>query len=677
MSTPTHRPIRKLLIANRSEIALRIQRGANKLGIPTVAVYSQADATALHVSQAEQAYALGGNTAAESYLDQGKILAAAKACGANAIHPGYGFLSENAQFAQAVSDAGLIWVGPPAASMHKLASKAAAKRLAKQLGIPTLPAYYGSEQSLDHLVSEAKALGAPLMLKAASGGGGRGMRLLHDLSDDTVVRESIMGAQREALAGFGDAALVIERALLAPRHVEVQVFADQWGNCIHLGERDCSVQRRHQKIIEEAPSPAVNDKLRAQLGDWATRLATAAQYVGAGTVEFLLEGSAEDAHCYLMEMNTRLQVEHPVTEAITGLDLVEWQLRVAAGEALPLTQSQVQFQGHAIEVRLCAEDDNFVPQTGTVLGVEWPALANGLRIDHALAGGMEITPYYDSMLAKLIVHAPNRTQACAQLAAALRSTVIAGLPTNRQLLAACLEDKAFLSGQALIPFLTERKQEIAANLSDRRLENLHCAAAAIAIQAQSDLPCAFERNTKFLYGQETLALRLQTRRDLSSHAAVVQVEALQSGLTQSHTLERYTSENKHTTRLVWNGIDSSLVTHAIPKKTHDETGVQRWHVHLNGADFWLEDRSLAAPQVQLDDSGPWALRAPFNGKVVKLTVAAGDRVRAGQTLLVIESMKLEHSLLAKRAGIIQTVDVLQGQQVGTGQALLQALPEET
>jgi geranyl-CoA carboxylase alpha subunit len=639
MSTPLQTPIRKLLIANRGEIALRIQRGANKLGIPSVAVYSQADSKAPHVRQADQAYALGGNTAAESYLDPMKILAAARATGANAVHPGYGFLSENAEFAQAVSDAGLIWVGPTAASMHKLASKAAVKRLAKELEIPTLPAYYGSEQSLDHLLEQAKILGAPLMVKAASGGGGRGMRLLLDVSDSQAVREAILGAQREALAGFGDATLVIERALLAPRHVEVQVFADQWGNCIHLGERDCSVQRRHQKIIEEAPSPAVSESLRQKLGTWATRLASAADYVGAGTVEFLLEGSGDAAHSYLMEMNTRLQVEHPVTEALTGLDLVEWQLRIAAGQALPLTQSQVQFRGHAIEVRLCAEDDNFVPQTGTVLSVQWPRQDDGLRIDHALEDGLQVTPYYDSMLAKLIVHAPTREQACAQLASAMHNTVVAGLHTNRQLLAACLENQTFVSGNALITFLNERKQELTTALNSRRIANAHSAAAAITAQRQAPLACAFQRNASFIHAQAPLSLRLRAQRDHSSHDAFFHVEADHAGQTQQHHLRLQNHVGAHQLRFAWDGVDTTAVVVAIPWLPQDEVGVQRWHVHLNGADLWLEDRSLAAPQVPQDTSGPWSLRAPFNGKIVKLAVSVGEHVSTGQTLLVIESMK--------------------------------------
>ncbi len=669
-------PIRKLLIANRSEIALRIQRGAELLGIPTVAVYSDADANALHVSSAKQSFALGGDTAAQSYLDQGKILAAAKATGANAIHPGYGFLSENAEFAQAVSDAGLIWVGPPAAAMHKLASKAAAKQLAKELGIPTLPAYFGSEQSVDFLVSQAKQLGAPLMLKAASGGGGRGMRLVLDLTDEATLRDSITSAQREALAGFGDATLVIERALLAPRHVEVQVFADQWGNCIHLGERDCSVQRRHQKIIEESPSPAVSEKVRQQLGNWACSLAQAAQYVGAGTVEFLLDGQGDDARCYLMEMNTRLQVEHPVTEALTGLDLVEWQLRVAAGEALPLTQAQVQFRGHAIEVRLCAEDDNFVPQTGRVLGVHWPKAQAGLRIDHALEAGMQVTPFYDSMLAKLIVHAPTREQACQQLATALRATVVAGLQTNRQLLATCLSDSVFVSGNALIPYLNDRKAEIASTMKRERDALAPCAAAALCTQKVPTLACTFERSSRWVQAEQKIGLRLHTQRDLATFAPQIQVTVDIHGKFSEHCLVGPKSSSHNALSVRWDGVDHTAMAYAIPKQPQDENGVQHWHVHVNGADFWLEDRSLAAPLVMQDTTGPWTLRAPFNGKIVKLAVSAGEHVSAGQALLVLESMKLEHSIVAKRAGIVQSIDVVQGQQVGPGQTLLQALPEE-
>ena len=404
--------MKRLLIANRGEIARRVIRTARRMGIATVAVHSDADRGALHVREADSAVALGGMASAESYLRIDKLIAAARASGADAVHPGYGFLSENADFAQAVLDAGLTWVGPPPAAIHALGSKSAAKALAQRQGVPVLPGYFGADQRDETFAAEAQRIGYPLMVKAVAGGGGRGMRLVHEAAQ---LPAALQSARSEALAGFGNGDLLIERALLRPRHVEVQVFADAHGHCIHLGERDCSVQRRHQKIIEESPSPAVSPELRAELGRCAVALAQGAGYVGAGTVEFLLEGG----QFYLMEMNTRLQVEHPVTEMLTGLDLVEWQLKIARGEPLPLSQDQVRLQGHAIEVRLCAEDERFTPHAGTVQRFAAPPLSEGLRFDHALEDGTVVTPHYDALLGKLIAHAPTRAEAIGRLAQAL------------------------------------------------------------------------------------------------------------------------------------------------------------------------------------------------------------------------------------------------------------------
>ena len=413
--------MKKILIANRGEIARRVIATAHRMGLQTVAVYSDADAAALHVREATTAYALGGNASSDSYLRVDKLLAAAKATGADAVHPGYGFLSEDAGFAQAVLDAGLTWIGPPPAAIRAPGSKAAAKALAAAQGVPCLPGYAGDDQREARFVAEAAKIGYPVMVKAVAGGGGRGMRLVTEAAQ---LPAALKSASSEALAGFGNGDLLIERAVLHPRHVEVQVFADAHGHAIHLGERDCSVQRRHQKIIEEAPSPAVSPELRARMGQCAVALAQGAGYVGAGTVEFLVEGD----QFFLMEMNTRLQVEHPVTEAITGLDLVEWQLRVARGEPLPLTQEQVALHGHAIEVRLCAEDENYVPHAGRIRHFNAPPAAAferaPLRFDHAIEAGGEVTPHYDAMLGKLIVHAPTRTEAINALIGARRHAVL-------------------------------------------------------------------------------------------------------------------------------------------------------------------------------------------------------------------------------------------------------------
>jgi geranyl-CoA carboxylase alpha subunit len=435
--------MKRLLVANRGEIARRIIRSAKAMGIATVAVHSDADAGALHVLDADASFALGGQTAAESYLRIARLVAAARATGADAVHPGYGFLSENADFAEAVVDAGLGWVGPPAAAIRALGSKSALKQRAAHLEIPCLPSYAGEDQSHECFAREAQRIGYPVMVKAAAGGGGRGMRLVmqaHALAD------ALRSARSEAESAFGHGELLLERALLAPRHVELQVFADARGHCIHLGERDCSVQRRHQKIIEESPSPAVDAELRERMGACAVRLAQSAGYVGAGTVEFLLDGR----DFYLMEMNTRLQVEHPVTEALTGLDLVEWQIRVARGEALPFAQGDVSLRGHAIEVRLCAEDEQFTPHAGTVQRFEAP---QGVRMDHALSDGAVVSPHYDSMIGKLIVHQPTRREAIDCMLRALSELRIVGIQTTVPLHREILRHAAFVEGRMDTTFI--------------------------------------------------------------------------------------------------------------------------------------------------------------------------------------------------------------------------------
>ena len=420
---------KSLLVANRGEIALRVMRTARRMGLRTIAVYSDADRDAPHVRFADTAFHIGGSAPKDSYLNIQAVLRVE----GEAVHPGYGFLSENADFADAVLKAGRVWIGPPPAAIRAMGNKANAKAIAAKAGVPVLPTYDGDPEY-------------PVMIKALAGGGGRGMRLVHAKAD---LAAALKSAQSEAEHAFGDGRVLLEKALLRPRHVEVQVFADGHGNCIHLGERDCSVQRRHQKLIEESPSPAVDARLRAAMGEAAVAAAKAVAYVGAGTVEFLLE----DGRFWFMEMNTRLQVEHPVTELVTGYDLVEWQLRVAAGDPLPAKQDEVRFTGHAIEARLCAEDParDFLPQAGTL--AKWEP-SPSVRVDHALASGIDIPPFYDSMIAKLIAHAPTRDGARAQLAAALEETVADGLPTNKDYLAAVLRDQRFADGEATTEFLS-------------------------------------------------------------------------------------------------------------------------------------------------------------------------------------------------------------------------------
>ena len=420
---------KSLLVANRGEIALRVMRTARRMGLRTIAVYSDADRDAPHVRFADTAFHIGGSAPKDSYLNIQAVLRVE----GEAVHPGYGFLSENADFADAVLKAGRVWIGPPPAAIRAMGNKANAKAIAAKAGVPVLPTYDGDPEY-------------PVMIKALAGGGGRGMRLVHAKAD---LAAALKSAQSEAEHAFGDGRVLLEKALLRPRHVEVQVFADGHGNCIHLGERDCSVQRRHQKLIEESPSPAVDARLRAAMGEAAVAAAKAVAYVGAGTVEFLLE----DGRFWFMEMNTRLQVEHPVTELVTGYDLVEWQLRVAAGDPLPAKQDEVRFTGHAIEARLCAEDParDFLPQAGTL--AKWEP-SPSVRVDHALASGIDIPSFYDSMIAKLIAHAPTRDGARAQLAAALEETVADGLPTNKDYLAAVLRDQRFADGEATTEFLS-------------------------------------------------------------------------------------------------------------------------------------------------------------------------------------------------------------------------------
>ena len=661
--------MKRLLIANRGEIARRVIRTAHAMGIQTVAVFAEPDRHALHVREATTAFALGGTTSAESYLRVERLIEAARATGADAVHPGYGFLSENADFAQAVIDAGLIWVGPPPSAIHALGSKSAAKALAISQGVPCLPGYFGADQREETLVAEAERVGFPLMVKAVAGGGGRGMRLVLDAAQ---LRPALHSARSEALSGFGNGDLLIERALLRPRHVEVQVFADAHGHCVHLGERDCSVQRRHQKIIEEAPSPAVSPALREELGRCAVALAQAAGYVGAGTVEFLVDAhphpnplpqAGEGAsHFYLMEMNTRLQVEHPVTEALTGLDLVEWQLRVARGEALPLTQEQITFNGHAIEVRLCAEDDHHTPHTGRVGRFTEPPMVRGLRFDHAMETGSEVTPHFDSMLGKLIAHAPTRSEAIAQLAHALDDTQVLGLPTNRAFLAACLRHPVFGAGEALIPFLAEHGEDLRSHLAAQRAPGQPALVVAmLAVQFAATAPAAslavpFNRPLRFgiddavcsLDVQELGAGQLRVTHGELTHTA--RVEALASGALRVELDGRQ-----------WTAC---AVT----------TATGRWHVQVHGGgttvDTWLTELSHHPAQRAGGADRSRELRAPFNGKLIAVHAQAGATIVKGAPLMVIESMKLEHTLSAPRDLTVENISVAEGQQVAPGQLLI-------
>ncbi len=656
--------VSRLLIANRGEIARRVIRTAQRMGIATVAVYSDADQGALHVQEADTAVALGGTLSSVSYLRIDKLLQAARDTGADAVHPGYGFLSENAEFAQAVIDAGLTWVGPPPEAIRALGSKSAAKALAHQHGVPCLPGYFGADQSDATFMAQAQLLGLPLMVKAVAGGGGRGMRLVTDMAQ---LLPALQSARSEALAGFGNGDLLMERALLRPRHIEVQVMADMHGHCIHLGERDCSVQRRHQKIIEESPSPAVSPALREQLGQAAIALAQSAGYVGAGTVEFLLDEAQSDKPFYLMEMNTRLQVEHPVTEMLTGLDLVEWQLRITRGEALPLAQADIQLQGHAIEVRLCAEDEHFTPQTGTVVAFVEPA---GLRFDHALHAGAVVSPHYDSMLGKLIAHTPTRLEAIERLSAGLQNTTLLGLPTNRAFLAACLQHPVFRAGEALIPFLAEQADTVRERL--QASADAQTVAALAVLYAQQPpaqhMASPFARPVRLGFAGQANAWHAAVHELGQGQVRVYQGDDTHTAQIQHAPTTDPSGAAHHALRITLNGV------HWQVQAAHTGGTPAQWHVQVQGphhAELWLSDQSHSAPASGPNAQTATLLRAPFNGKLIALHVREGDCVKQGDALLVIESMKLEHTLTATRDAVVHSVPVSAGQQVGPGQVLVQ------
>lgn len=649
--------MKRILIANRGEIARRVITTAHRMGIETVAVYSDPDASALHVREATQAFALGGTSSADSYLRIDRLLEAARATGADAVHPGYGFLSESAEFSQAVQDAGLLWIGPPPAAIRALGSKAAAKELASTHGVPCLPGYAGDDQSEARFAAEAARVGYPVMVKAVAGGGGRGMRLVHEAAQ---LAAALASARSEALAGFGQGDLLIERAMLHPRHVEVQVLADTQGQVIHLGERDCSVQRRHQKIIEEAPSPAVDAELRQRMGACAVALARAAGYVGAGTVEFLLENN----EFFLMEMNTRLQVEHPVTEALTGLDLVEWQIRVARGEPLALRQEQVRLHGHAIEVRLCAEDEQFTPHSGRVLHLQAPA-ANAfqpapLRFDHALEVGSEVTPHYDAMLGKLIVHADTRAAAIDQLIGALSRLQVLGLPTNRGFLIECLDDQRFRQGKALISFLVESAPDLRRKLQKKeRSADDQWAGLACLPERNAALACRFAAPMRLRQRDRvrTLALRALPAGGFElerADAAPLRVELRSLADGALHVMA--------------GGVARPASVVRVPG------AVPRAHLQVGAVDWWVEDESFVPASSGQAAQAATELRAPFNGQVLRVTVEPGQALAAGETALVIESMKLEHSLSLRADARVTEVLVGLGQQVAPGQVLLRLAP---
>jgi geranyl-CoA carboxylase alpha subunit len=649
-----------LLIANRGEIACRIIRTARGLGYRTVAVFSDADAHGLHVREADAAVAIGPAPAAESYLRGDVLIEAARRSGADALHPGYGFLSENAAFAQACLDAGLVFIGPPPAAIAAMGDKARAKRRMIEAGVPCLPGFLGDdEHGADdtRLQHEAEAIGFPLLVKARAGGGGRGMRLVREPAQ---LGEALAGARREALRAFGDDTLMLEHLIEGGRHIEVQVFGDAHGTVIHLGERDCSTQRRRQKIIEEAPAPALGDLQRETMSRDAIAAARAVGYVGAGTVEFIVD--AQGRH-YFLEMNTRLQVEHPVTEMITGLDLVEWQLRIAAGERLPLPQALVKRDGHAIEVRLCAEDPaaGFAPQTGSVL--HWrpaAALPPGVRIDHGLAEGDTIGPFYDPLLAKLVAHGRDRDDAIRRLRAALRAAPLLGITTNARLLSALLASEEFRASRLFTQTLDDWSLQGHALLqADTVDDEAWCVAAALFVSRDGLVP----RPQSVASYDLDLACGAHVRRLRMRIAAA---DAVQIGEGDALRSVRWLDIGEREVRYEWQGVQ---------RRATRCWQADRLHLALDDGIGRMFDEPRADRLTATTGDGRRAL-APVAGVVARVAVQAGDDVTLGLPLVCVEAMKIEQWVAAPRAGRVEVVHVTAGQQVAAGLCLIELAPQD-
>jgi geranyl-CoA carboxylase alpha subunit len=645
-------PFFKILIANRGEIALRIMRTARRLGYGVVAVYSDADRDALHVREADSAVRIGEALPAQSYLRIDAIIAAAKASGAGAVHPGYGFLAENEDFARACRDAGLVFIGPSPEAIRAMGNKAGAKEIMQKAGVPCVPGYQGADQSDATMLAEAKKIGFPVMIKAVAGGGGRGMRLV---ADATAFPDALRNARSEAQGAFGDENVILERAIANPRHIEIQVFGDRYGNAVHLGERDCSVQRRHQKLIEEAPSPAVNRKLRARMGEVAVAAVRQLRYEGAGTLEFLLDQSGE---FYFMEMNTRLQVEHPVTEAITGLDLVELQLRVASGEPLGLVQEEVKFAGHAIEVRLCSEDagHDFMPQSGRMALWQMP---DGVRVEHALQSGSEIPPFYDSMIAKIISHGADRNEARGRLICGLEQTAAFGVTTNQGFLISCLRHPVFAEGEATTAFIGDHRDELSAPGAKDKAD---AALAALLLYVTNPHAPPW-RNGRSLAATFPLTMRIDLGHGVQEVDIVRDRDggyvAVAGGGEQRFEIDELGAD---TIRFRTDGLMESA------KFLRDD---DRLYILHRGVTIAARDVTLAAPVSAAASGGDGKVRAAMNGRVVALLVKPGEQVAAGQPVMTLEAMKMEHVHTAGVAGTVSSIDVAEGEQVTTGRIVVE------
>jgi len=673
---------KKILIANRGEIACRVAATAKRMGIKTVAVYSDADAQAKHVQVCDEAVHIGGSAPKDSYLRWERILQAAKDTGAQAVHPGYGFLSENEEFAKACAAAGLVFIGPPASAILAMGLKAESKQLMEKAGVPLVPGYHAADQDPALLQREADRIGYPALIKASAGGGGKGMRVVNSSAE---FADALASCKREAINSFGDDAVLIEKYVQRPRHIEIQVFGDTHGNCVYLFERDCSVQRRHQKVLEEAPAPGMTEALRKQMGEAAVAAAKAVNYVGAGTVEFIVEQTAydkpESMKFFFMEMNTRLQVEHPVTEAITGLDLVEWQLRVASGEPLPLQQSDLRIHGHAIEARICAENpnNNFLPATGTLAVYRKPTCSSfalpsdthaGVRIDDGVREGDSISPFYDSMVAKLIVHGDTREQALARLDEALSQTRIVGLTTNVQFLRHIIRTDSFATAKLDTALIQREEKALFAQ------EPLGLALAAASVVANTlQREAALKGNDPFSSRDGWRAYGVATR----NFGFVFHGASYETVLTYAHDgslqLSVADAEGDVSGVLAYredgDALHISFAGHTAHVQVFHETQGHEDVAHVfapQGATRITVVDALAHAGETQEAGG--RLTAPMPGKVVSFAVAAGDKVKAGQPLAVMEAMKMEHTIAAPADGEVLELLYAPGDQVAEGEELL-------
>ncbi|MCU4565363.1 acetyl/propionyl/methylcrotonyl-CoA carboxylase subunit alpha [Acinetobacter sp. WU_MDCI_Abxc222] len=637
----------KVLVANRGEIAVRVMQTAKAMGYQTVAVYSDADRHARHVQEADEAVYIGASKVSESYLSIAKIIEACKKTGADAVHPGYGFLSENTEFAQACIDNQITFIGPTASAIELMGSKRLSKIAMIKAGVPCVPGYEDERQDLEYLATQAEQIGFPLMVKASAGGGGRGMRLVQQASE---LIEALQTARSEAENAFGSGELILEKAVIAPRHVEIQVFGDTHGNYVYLFERDCSIQRRHQKVVEEAPCPVMTPELRQQMGGAAVAAAKACAYVGAGTVEFLLDASGA---FYFLEMNTRLQVEHPVTELITGLDLVEWQLRVANGEQLPLQQRELTLTGHAIEVRLYAEDprQDFLPQTGQVL--RWkPANLPNVRIDHGMLATDEVSPFYDPMVAKVIAYGKTREDAIRLLARAVDDCVLLGVNSNKQFLVNLLHHPVVVAGDTNTAFIQQHFQDDSS--LHKQVLSLESLAIAAALFSQSKGNAAWQTGLgvplplKLKYDDQNIQLQLSSVNNTFTVQLCEQTVSIEVVEKTAEQLIYLLNGMRRRVQYVLDG--------------------EQLYLDQNNGNVLIRNVTYTAPEVA-DVAGNGKIRAPMDGAVVNILVNKGDQVMKGQTLLVLEAMKIQQQIKADVDGVVEEVLGQQGQQVKKRQML--------